>query len=98
MSTQTKHTHVKVARCMLTPHGKEIILSLDQGGEAQLWEIKEWERYQTTLQQYPQLRGTDHYPWTYVEHIALTNHDINGITIKPEKTDGKEFQINTNAK
>lgn len=83
---------------MITPHGQEIILSLNQGGEAQLWEVKEWERYHETLERYPQLRGTPHYPWTYVEHIALTNYDINNIAILPEKTGGKEFQINTNAK
>jgi hypothetical protein len=91
-------THAKVARCILNPqNGKEIILSLNDGGEVQLWEKKIWEQYHNYIQQNPQVRGTTHYPWTFIEWLSPPN-DISNIKLLPEKTGGIEFQININAK
>lgn len=91
-------THVKVARFILLDSGKEIVLSLNDGGEAQLWDSKTWTRYHTFVQDNPAVRGTAHYPWTYVEDMNPPPDDLANYKLLPEKTGGKEFQININAK
>lgn len=85
---------------MVNPtNGKEIILSLSDGGEAQLWERKVWDRYLKFVNENPVVKQNAQglYPWTYVEDLTPPN-DINNIVLLPEKTGGKEFQSNINAK
>lgn len=87
-------THIKVARCIINPATtKEIILSLNEGGEAQLWERKTWERYLKLMNEAPWHRGTQEYPWTYVEDMNPPHDDLRNYVLLPEKTNGKEFQV-----
>lgn len=90
-------THVKVAKFMLGRNGMEIILGLNQGGQAQLWERKTWEQYHKYIEENPQVRGTDFYPWTYIEDMNPPEDDLGNYVLLPEKTGGKEF-IKTKSK
>lgn len=84
-------THVKVARCVLTNEGKEIILSLNDGGEAKLMDRQSWKSYHEFVQSNPQVRGTKHYPWAYVEDIDNPPNNFTCV-LRPEKTGGAEFK------
>lgn len=91
--------YVKVARCTIDPNdGREIIKNLNQGGEAQIWEKNIWDKYHKYISDNPQVRGTIHYPWTFVEYVEKPQVDLKEIVVLPEKTNGREFLINTNAK
>jgi hypothetical protein len=85
-------THVKVARYVLTHTGKEVVLDLNEGGEAQIWDRSTWERYNDFVQQNPSVRGSIYYPWTYVEDINNPPQDFNGA-LRPQKTGGSELNI-----
>jgi hypothetical protein len=88
MTTQ----YVKVARSMMTPQGVEFPIPLNSGGEAQIWDIKTWTRYHTYVEQNPQVRGTAHYPWMYIEDITPPSDDLANYVLLPEKTEGREFK------
>lgn len=85
-------THVKVARGMLTPQGVEFPIPLSAGGEVQLWEKRIWNQYHKYLQDNPQYRCTQHYPWMYIEDINPPSDDLRNYVMLPEKTGGKEFE------
>ena len=98
--SNAKTTHVKVARMEMSRSGKERILSLAEGGEAQLWEVKIWDRYLKFVNENPQVKNDERgmYPWTFVEYLNPPPFDIGQIVLLPEVTNGKEFEIVTNAK
>ena len=94
-----KKPYVKVARCIINPATtKEVVLSLNDGGEAQLWTTMNWEKYLEFITRNPQVRGTTHYPWTFIEFVDKPAIDLSKVALLPEITNGSEFIININAK
>jgi hypothetical protein len=90
--------YVKVARFMLSPTGSEVTIPLSDGGEAQLWTRSIWENYHEYVQANPQVRGTTHYAFKFIEEMDAPQDDLGKYVLLPEVTNGKEFQIKTNAK
>lgn len=95
---QQKKPYVKVARFTIDPNdGTEMVKNLNQGGEAQLWTVSNWEKYLEFVTRNPQVRGTIHYPWTFIEFFDKPTIDLSLIVLLPEITNGKELLINNNA-
>lgn len=92
-------SHVKVARCIFNERmGKELTLSLNDGGEAQLWDIKTWERFLKFVNDNPQVKKDEQglYGWTFVEYMNPPADDLGNYKLLPEVTQGKEFLRLTN--